>query len=136
MRRTEKYVFVEQQAYAPDELTGSWLDRERPTFRLDRRTLEQEGAAFVPATAAVADTEEPLFYSYEGGKTYGRQLFECLQVLNLSWPCTEAAVRGAYRSLVRDAHPDGGGNQDAFLRLQEAYEQAMQLCRRQAGLKP
>ena len=43
VRRTGKFVFVEERPYSPDELTGSWLDRESPTFRLNRRMLEQEG---------------------------------------------------------------------------------------------
>ena len=49
-------------------------------------------------------------------------------MLNLSWPCTLTEVKRAYRKLVKGAHPDGGGNQDKFLALQEAYEQALQLC--------
>ena len=132
--KTRKYVFVEQQPYSPDDLTGSWLDREHPTFRLDRRALEQEGYAFVPATTYLTDTEDPMFFSYERMKSQGRELFKCLQVLNLSWPCSEAEVKGAYRRFVKDAHPDGGGNQDKFLALQEAYEQALQLCQKHAGI--
>jgi len=58
VRRTNKFVFIEQQPYSPDELTGSWFDREAPTFRLNRRMLEQEGFAFVPPTAYVEDAEE------------------------------------------------------------------------------
>ena len=55
--------------------------------------------------------------------------FKCIQTLNLTWPCTEAEVKGAYRKLVKSAHPDGGGSQELFLALQEAYEQALQFCR-------
>lgn len=128
VKRTDKYVFVEQKPYASKDLTGSFLDRERPTFRLDRQILEQEGYAFIPASASLSDSEEPVFYAADRIHAFRRELFQCLQVLELSWPCTQEEVKTAYRRLVRSAHPDGGGDHDRFLRLQEAYEQAMQLC--------
>lgn len=34
------------------------------------------------------------------------------------------AVRKAYRSAIRDAHPDRGGSSEAFHRVQEAWSQA------------
>jgi hypothetical protein len=129
MRRTRKFVFVEQQPYSPGELTGSWFDRESPTFRLDRLMLEKEGYAFVPATTYVEDAEE-IFFNNEYTKASGEVRIKCIEALNLSWPCTEAEVKGAYRRLAKTAHPDGGGSQDMFLALQEAYVQALQFCRR------
>ena len=128
VRRTNRYVFIEQQPYSPGELTGSWFDRGFPTFRLDRRALEREGFAFVPPTAYVEDAEE-IYFSSEYTQPSGGVQIKCLQVLELSWPCTLAEVKGAYRKLVKSAHPDGGGSQEQFLALQEAYEQALQLCR-------
>ena len=127
-RRTAKYVYVEQQTYSPDDLTGSWLDGERPTYRLDRQALEQEGYAFIPATAYLADNEEPLFFNYERVKRPGGLLPNCLEVLELSWPCTVKDVKDAYRRIVRSTHPDGGGSHDKFLELQAAYEQALRIC--------
>jgi hypothetical protein len=129
VRRTRYFIFVEQQPYVTDELTGSWLDREPLTLRPNRRTLEREGFAFVPATAYVEDAEE-IYFIEERTKSSGGVQFKCMQALNLPWPCTEAEVKGAYRKLVKSAHPDGGGSEDMFLALQEAYEQALQLCRK------
>lgn len=129
VRRTTKYVYVEQNPYSPGDLTGSWLDGERPTYRLDRRALEQNGYAFISATAYLADKDEPLFFNYERRKWHGDQLPICLKVLHLSWPCTTTEVHEAYRKLVRSAHPDGGGSHDRFLELQAAYEQALRICR-------
>jgi hypothetical protein len=63
VQKTRKYVYVEQRPYSPDDRTGSWLDGEYPTFRLDRQALEQEGYAYIPATAYIADTEEPMFFT-------------------------------------------------------------------------
>jgi hypothetical protein len=129
VRRTKKFVFIEQRPYSPDELTGSWFDRGSPTFRLNRQMLEQEGYAFVPASAYVEDAEE-IYFNNEYTKASGDIQIKCIQMLDLSWPCTEAEVKGAFRKLVKSAHPDGGGSQELFLALQEAYEQALQLCRR------
>jgi hypothetical protein len=128
VRRTAKYVYVEQQPYSLDDFTGSWLAGERPTYRLDRQALEQEGYAFIPATASLADKEEPLFFNYERVKRHGGLLPNCLEVLELSWPCTVTDVKDAYRRLVRNAHPDGAGSHDKFLQLQAAYEQALRIC--------
>ncbi len=132
VRRTRKYVFVEERPYAPDELTGSWLDHGFHTFRLDRRMLEREGYAFVPATSRVEDAEE-IYFSDEDIKPSGEIHIRCIQMLNLSWPCTEAEVKSAYRKLAKSTHPDGGGSEEQFLELQQAYEQALQLCRRHSG---
>ncbi len=131
VRKTTKYVYVEQRPYSPGDLTASWLDRERPAFRLDRQALGQNGYAFIPVTAYVADTEEPMFFAkarHERTGSYERQLPKCLDMLRLSWPCTVTDVKEAYRKLVKCAHPDGGGDHDRFLALQEAYEQALQMC--------
>ena len=91
--------------------------------------LEKEGFAYVPPTAYVEDVEE-IYFSNEYQQVSGEVQIECIQMLNLTWPCTEAEVKGAYRKLVKSAHPDGGGSQEQFMALQEAYEQALQLCRR------
>ncbi len=34
-------------------------------------------------------------------------------------------IRGAYRTLVKQHHPDAGGNHDRFIAIQGAYERAM-----------
>jgi hypothetical protein len=130
-KKTRKHVFVEQIPYSADEATLSWLDGEVPTYQLDRQVLEREGYAFIPASADIADTEEPLFYPWPRQRRKGwfeSLLPRCLGVLGLSWPCTVAEVKQAYRRLVKQAHPDGGGTQDEFLALQEAYEQALNMC--------
>lgn len=128
VRRTAKYVYVEQQPYSPGGLSRSLMDDESSTYRLDRQSLEQNGYAFIPATAHLTDKEEPLFFSSERSGWQAGQLPTCLQVLQLSWPCTVTAVQEAYRKLVKSAHPDGGGSHDKFLSLQAAYEQALRLC--------
>ena len=131
VRRTNQFVFIEQRPYTPDELAGSWFDQGSPTFRLNRQMLEREGYAFVPPTAYVEDAEE-IYFSNEYTQAAGEVHIQCLEQLDLEWPCTETDVKGAYRKLVKTAHPDGGGSQEEFLALQEAYDQALKLCRRHA----
>ncbi|MGQ3412201.1 J domain-containing protein [Natrinema sp. LN54] len=42
--------------------------------------------------------------------------------LGLSPDADERTVRRAYRSLLKDHHPDQGGSREQFLRIKEAYE--------------
>jgi hypothetical protein len=129
VRKTRRYVTVEQRPYDPQRLAGGWLDPGAPTYRLDRAALEREGYAFVPITAEIDD---PLFFAapYEerAGQVAGAS-FPCFERLGLSFPCSVAEVRAAYRELAKRAHPDRGGSHDGFLALQAAYEKAVRLCR-------
>jgi hypothetical protein len=45
-------------------------------------------------------------------------------VLGVPRTATEAQIRSAYRSKVKDVHPDHGGSQDEFRRVREAYTTA------------
>lgn len=130
-KKTRKTVFVEESPYSPDEMAAGWFETEQPTFRLDRQALEREGYAFIPADADIADTEEPIFYRWPRQKRMGWYdilVPNCLLVLGLTSPCTAAEVKEAYRRLVKQVHPDAGGTHDAFLELQEAYEQTLEMC--------
>jgi|SRR6056297_2086275 len=43
-------------------------------------------------------------------------------VLGVHWPVEPDEVKRAYRRLVKEAHPDVGGDQERFRQIQEAYE--------------
>lgn len=49
-------------------------------------------------------------------------------VLGLSPPFTSGRVREAYRLRSKAVHPDAGGEDAEFVRLQDAYEQARRYC--------
>jgi hypothetical protein len=51
----------------------------------------------------------------------------CMLALGLTMPCTQADVLAAYRRKVKALHPDLGGDQHEFMRLQTHFEQAMAL---------
>lgn len=53
----------------------------------------------------------------------------CITALGLSWPCTEAQIKEAYRKLAEKNHPDLGGNRQKFLAIQSHFEQAVRLVR-------
>jgi hypothetical protein len=54
----------------------------------------------------------------------------CWDVLGLEpHSQTEHSVNSAYRSKLREAHPDTGGNADAFRQLTEAREMALELVK-------
>jgi hypothetical protein len=47
--------------------------------------------------------------------------------LGLSYPCSKADIKRAYRAKAKTLHPDSGGSHDEFIRLQSAYEDAMRM---------
>ena len=57
----------------------------------------------------------------------------CFTTLGLTWPCTAADVKRAYRQKAHEVHPDKGGNATAFQALQDAYEEALGLLSRTSG---
>lgn len=82
--------------------------------------------------SVTADVDDPLFFAVpyqERVVQYGGLLPACFSLLELSFPCTVAEVKAAYRELAKHAHPDRGGSHGEFLELQTAYEQALHLCR-------
>lgn len=52
------------------------------------------------------------------------------EVLGVAREATPAQIRGAYRKLAKKAHPDVGGDAEAFARLNACYELLMDPARR------
>jgi len=61
------------------------------------------------------------------------QDLEFLHVLGLAQPVSVDDVKQAYLEKAKAAHPDHGGDPQQFIRLQEAFEQAMEYARFKAG---
>ena len=60
----------------------------------------------------------------------------CVAFFGLELPCDETDLLHAYRSIVKDLHPDRGGDRRKFLRLQTNFEEAVEFLReREARLK-
>jgi len=54
-------------------------------------------------------------------------------VLGLMPPVTLEDVKQAYLARARDAHPDRGGSQDQFVRVQQAFEEATEFVKFKAN---
>jgi len=59
-----------------------------------------------------------------------------IAALGLQIPCTEDDVMRAYRTRVKLLHPDHGGDQQRFLRLQADFEEALAILRIDAPQQP
>jgi hypothetical protein len=61
----------------------------------------------------------------------------CLVVFGLGWPCEKEELLRAYREKIKTQHPDHGGDQKQFLKLQAHFEEAMAMVRKreEAGVQ-
>jgi hypothetical protein len=62
-----------------------------------------------------------------GATPAARSLPPCLNLLDLSWPCTVQEIKQAFRRKVKTVHPDNGGNSADFQVLHRAYKEALTL---------
>jgi len=56
------------------------------------------------------------------------QTLQDLAELGLQPPCSQSDIRQAFRQKAQLTHPDRGGDQKAFIRLQTAYLRALKHC--------
>jgi hypothetical protein len=54
-------------------------------------------------------------------------------LLNIPSTATEQQVKDRFKQLAKTSHPDVGGSREQWLQLQEAYDQAMALFRKEAA---
>lgn len=93
------------------------------------RLIEGPNPAF---GLALEDGELPfeLFAHLAFAVSHPEWLPACIQRLGLAWPCSEQAVKTAYRRLAKKTHPDSGGDHQAFSDLNAAFEEALSLVDR------
>jgi hypothetical protein len=53
-----------------------------------------------------------------------------IAAFGLRMPCSEEDLKRAYRKLVKQLHPDHGGNERRFLLLQANFEEALEILHR------
>lgn len=58
-----------------------------------------------------------------GGRDRGMAAMEAREVLGVDASASPAEIERAYRERVKEVHPDQGGDEEAFKRVREAYEQ-------------
>jgi hypothetical protein len=131
LKRTARGVWVSPRRCRVEDLGTEredwWGDAfdERSAYVLDRDDFEREGRAY-------SRRKGDFFYAEPKSANEGREVVADslanradLDVLGLSWPCTTADVKGAYRRLVLRHHPDVGGTDGEFRRVNEAYERVL-----------
>jgi hypothetical protein len=88
------------------------------TIALDRQKLETEGY--------VSNSRHwSVFFTTPWEERNKPATSLCLEVLGLEAGADGEAIKSAYLRLVRECHPDHGGDPQQFKRLQTAYETAM-----------
>ncbi|WP_416838998.1 J domain-containing protein [Haloferax sp. DFSO52] len=107
----ERHVAItfDAQAFFRLERTSVFAvlcEHEMPGYQLGRR-LPFEVPKIEPE---LADVDDPISEAFDR--------------LGLTPSATTDAVRDAYRSQVKDVHPDHGGDRERFRRLREAYTTA------------
>lgn len=112
VREREEYNQSQQQ----DEINRMWE-------RMNKKSTKSKHSGFN------FHDDDPL-----GGFDYGwdhatstskGSASECFSTLGLSSGATKAEVRRAFREKAKTAHPDKGGSNEAFQKIQDAYNNAM-----------
>lgn len=139
VRKTAKRVYVEVDSYEESQRLRkcrldpgheeTWRDHDVKTFVLDRSKLESEEGArpcgrrsyrwsHFYATREAAERST----IYKRGDAPRPRWAE---IMGLDVPCTRHQVKAAYRKLSKLHHPDAGGDEGEFVRLETAYREAL-----------
>lgn len=91
------------------------------------RNFDRLSEEFRRTTEQTAEWARQLLEVIRGSRGYDRMFLyaprETFAVLGLTWPCTRADLRGAYRAAAKRTHPDRcNGDSTEFLKVQAAYE--------------
>lgn len=124
----EKYGHVRYQI---KRKTGSevivyampWTEKFRPgeavpTFRLDKRSLDNKGEAIGRGKIYCTEARKIELDKFKKAPSY-------LQVFGLDWNATVGDVKYWFRKLSKEHHPDRGGSAQKFRELIESYEKAV-----------
>jgi hypothetical protein len=133
IKKTAKRVYVEWEHFdekrwqrqAESSSQANWWDYDVRTFVLDRRQLERDEGLY-------SRTRRRNFYSTRAAaeRVIARHDVTAVrppwaEILGIDVPCSREAIKRAYRRLVKTAHPDAGGDADAFRRIDDAYRAAI-----------
>lgn len=120
----------QRHARLVDEARRSVEDRLRPLWERERRYWQEKTEA--------ARREPPRERAGGGAPAPGPQKAAdptpwFIRELGLTWPCTEADVKAAWRRGVKTRHPDQGGSSEAFITFKKAYDNAIEFLRGRAA---
>jgi hypothetical protein len=110
----------------------SFIDPENPphrSFEISRHMLQKHGWAVARGISNGAGEIKGGMFLVRRPEAYRKKTIgyavrgEAKTVLGLTADATESDVRDAYLRLIKQHHPDRpGGDQETFIRVQEAYE--------------
>ena len=124
VKRTPKRIFIERHPWREGRSTDVNSARfYGETISLDRAALERDGKVW-------CKSHRSTFYLSPEHPRLSRGIAEsrvpsCFAVLGLYSVVGLNDIKTAYRTRSKALHPDQGGNHDEFIRLQQAYEQAL-----------
>ena len=125
VRRTARKIYIDREPFREDEGRGeAGPADEVPKTRLlsvDREVLRREGRVVHRGSSFYASEAKGL----EGAYADLTARHPWCAVLDVSFPCTTAAIKAAYRRLARERHPDAGGSPADFQALERAYREAV-----------
>ncbi len=105
------------------------LTYDEGTVALNRAKLEREGAAGHRRRTTSSTPCRGKSGCAEKARAPGRRR-ACLAAFGLTLPCKIADVKRVFRARVKQAHPDQGGDAEAFIRLRSAYAEALRFVER------
>jgi hypothetical protein len=146
VKKTATRLYVEHDPYHGDGPTSS-PDHKRRTFILDRHRLEARGETYREGDdhgTSYATAQAAVDYASSIGNTFSRSIefdlrsgkvnsrapsdHPCFAALGIEPSAKAEEVKAAFRRLSLERHPDVGGDQNGFIELRKAYEQAMRLA--------
>ena len=130
VRRTAGKIYIDREPFREDGIPEAPKPR---TLAVDRQVLRQEGR-FPHRGSYFYATEEAGIRDVHAALT-ARHAW--CAALGVEFPCSAESIKAAYRRLVRERHPDAGGNPAEFLALEQAYREALAyLSPPDAGTEP
>jgi len=138
IKKTARFIFVERDKFGSYDwqtgeikaYTGRPLHDE--TCRIDRADFERTGCASTKHCIFYALPYEKTEYYQRAVEHYNRRQSNtsastppCITALGLSLPCTVEDVKSAWRQLVKESHPDVGGDASRFIELKDHYNSAI-----------
>lgn len=127
VRQTARTIYIDREPFREEEWHHQENDGPTPggpkprTLSVARETLRREGR-FTHRGSNFYATEEAGIQDVHAALTARHGWCAALGV---TFPCSAASIKSAYRRLARKSHPDGGGDPAEFRAVEEAYREAM-----------
>jgi hypothetical protein len=111
VKKTPKRIFVRQEPHQQDA-----PPRTEATYSLNRKEFETRGQAW---------SENYFFFATVPGDSTSETGTNDAELLGIKLPCSKGEVVRAFRQRAKKAHPDAGGESEAFIHLRDAYNRVL-----------